>query len=165
MRQAVLTAKHDGRPLVQGERVQSVRQIVSQTGINRLRVVFHLQLLLIQTHHLFAAASIFAKTVVRNPVQPRRKSRLAAETADIFIGAKKSFLSQIIRQSQIGARELPQQPTHAGLMPAHKFRKSVVIVIDKNARDEIGISELHNRDSMALAEAEERPFCLPISIL
>jgi hypothetical protein len=50
------------------------------------------------------------------------------------------------------------------LMPPHQLAERVLIVIDKNSRDKVRISELHGLNTMVPAEEEERSFCLPISI-
>jgi hypothetical protein len=50
------------------------------------------------------------------------------------------------------------------LMPPHQFAERVLIVIDKNSRDKVRISELHGLNIKVPEEEEERSFCLPISI-
>jgi hypothetical protein len=49
------------------------------------------------------------------------------------------------------------------LMATHELAERVLIVIGKNSRDKVRISELHGFNTMVLAEEEERSFCLPIS--
>jgi hypothetical protein len=49
------------------------------------------------------------------------------------------------------------------LMPAHQLAESVLVVMGKNSRDKVRISKLHGLNTTVPAEAEERPFCLPIS--
>jgi hypothetical protein len=49
-------------------------------------------------------------------------------------------------------------------MPPHKFAESVLIVIGKNSRNQVGISELHGRDITVSGAEAECPFCFPVSI-
>ncbi len=141
-----------------------MHKIMSQTGIDSLRIVLRLQQFLIHADKLFAAARILAKTVVSDSVKPCRKSRLTAKATDVLVSANKSFLREIIGQGNVCACELSKQTAHARLVPPHQFAERVLIVIDKNSRDKVRISELHGLNTMVLAEEEERSFCLPISI-
>jgi len=164
MGQSVLTAKHDSRALVQGKKVQCVHKIMSQTGIDSLRIVLRLQQLLVHADKLFAFARILAKTVVSDSVKPCGKSRFAAKAPDVLVSANKGFLPEIIGQGNVCACELSKQAAHIGLMPPHQLAKRVLIVIDKNSRDKVRISELHGLNITVPAEEEECSFCLPISI-
>ncbi len=141
-----------------------MHKIMSQTGIDSLRIVLRLQQFLIHADKLFAAARILAKTVVSDSVKPCRKSRLTAKATDVLVSANKSFLREIIGQGNVCACELSKQTAHARLVPPHQFAERVLIVIGKNSRDKVRISELHGLNTMVLAEEEERSFCLPISI-
>ena len=117
-----------------------MHKIVSQTRIDSLRIVFRLQLRLIDADKLFAFARILAKTVVSDSVKPCGKSRFTAEAADVLVHAKKSFLRQIIGQRDVCACELSKQTAHTGLMAAHQLAERVLIVIGKNSRDKVRIS-------------------------
>src|SRR5437764_8188445 len=116
-----------------------------QTWIDCLRILLSFQLLFIQADEFFAAAHVLPKTIVSDPVKPGRKSRFAAKAPDILVSANKSFLRQIISQRNICAGELPKQATYCRLVPAHEFAERVLVLIDKNSRDECRISELHVR--------------------
>ena len=120
-----------------------MHKIMSQTGIDCLRIVLCLQLRVIDAHKLFAAARILAKTIVGNAVKPCGKLRFPTKAANVLVSAEKSLLRQIVCQSDVRARELAKQPAHARLMPPHQFAERVLIVITKNSRDEVRISELH----------------------
>src|ERR1051325_10953449 len=135
-----------------------------QTGIDTLRILLGLPLLLIHTHQLFASTRVLTKTVVGDSIQPRGKSRFAAKASDVFVSSEKSFLCKIVRQSNVCAGELPQQTAHAGLMPSNEFAEGVLIVIGMNSRNEVRIGKLHSRNTTVLAAEEECPFCLLISI-
>jgi hypothetical protein len=50
------------------------------------------------------------------------------------------------------------------LMPAHELAERVLILINKNSRNEVRISKLHGRNITVQVAEEERPFCLPTSI-
>jgi hypothetical protein len=113
---------------------------MSQTSVDSLWIMLRLQLLLIHADKLFAAPCIFAKTIVCDSIKPCGKPRITAKTPDVFVRAKKSFLREIVGQSNICSRELAQQTTHAGLMTAHELAECVLIVVDKNSRDEVRIS-------------------------
>src|ERR1700757_927576 len=119
---------------------------MSQTGIDSLRILFCLPLRLIDAHQLLAAPCVLAKAIVRDSIKPGGKARFTAKAADIFVGTEKSFLCEVIAQSDVRAGELPQQTAHTRLMPPHKFSEGVLIVIGKNSRNEVRISELHGRN-------------------
>jgi hypothetical protein len=140
MRQSVLAAKDNSRPFVQRKQIQGMHKIMSQTSVDSLWIMLRLQLLLIHADKLFATACIFTKTIVRDSIKPGGKPCITAKAPDVFVRAKKSFLREIIGQSNICSRELAQQTTHAGLMAAHKLAECVLIVVDKNSCDEIRIS-------------------------
>jgi hypothetical protein len=40
---------------------------------------------------------------------------------------------------------LTQETAHGGLMPPNQLTEGVLVVIDKNSRDEVCISQLHGR--------------------
>jgi hypothetical protein len=112
---------------------------MSQAGIDGLRIVLPLQLLVIHTDKLLAATNVFAKTIVRNAIKPRGKACFAAKGCEFFVRAQKGFLCKVVGQSNIGAGKLPKQAAHAGLMPPHELSERVLIVISKNSRDEVRI--------------------------
>jgi len=164
VRQTVLAAKYNRGALVYRKQTQRVHKIVSQTGIDSVRVLFSLPLLLIHTNQFFPAARVLAKAIVCNSIKPCGKPRFTAKALDVFISPKKSFLCEVIGQSDVCAGELSQKTSNTGLMAAHEFAEGVLIVIGKNSRDEVRISELHSRNITVPAAEEECPFCLPISI-
>lgn len=141
-----------------------MHKIVFQTGIDSLRIVLRLQQFLVHADKLFAFTRILAKTIVSDSVKPCGKSRFAAKAADVLVNANKSFLREIIGQGNVCACELSKQAAHTRLMPPHQFAERVLIVIDKNSRDKVRISELHGLNIKVPEEEEERSFCLPISI-
>ena len=119
--------------------MEGLREIVAQSGVGRLRIIFGLQLSFIDANQLFSFAGFFAETVVGNPVEPGRKARFSTKTPEVLISAQKCLLRKIVRERDIGADELAEQTSHARLMISHQLRKGVVIIIEKNAGDEVCI--------------------------
>ena len=112
---------------------------MSQPGIGDLRIVLCLELFFVDSHKFLPAARIFSKTIVSDPVKPRGKARFAAKAADVLIGAQECLLRQIVRQSNVGSSKLTEQTAHGGLMPPNQLTESVLVVVDKNSSDEVGI--------------------------
>jgi len=119
--------------------LESVSEIMSERGIDDLRIVFGLQLSFIDANQLLSFAGLLAETVVSDPIQPGRKSSFAAEAAEILVRPQKGFLRQIVRERNIGPDQLPKQTSDARLMISHQLCKSMVVVIDKNTSDEVCI--------------------------
>jgi hypothetical protein len=116
-----------------------VREIVAQSGIGCLRIMLGLQLSFIDANELLSFTGFFAETIVSDTVEPGRKARFAAKTAEVFVSAQKRLLREIVRERNIGADELAEQTSHARLMISHQLREGVVIIIEKNAGDEVCI--------------------------
>jgi len=114
-------------------------QIVAKSGVGGLRVMFSLQLSFINANELLSFAGLFAEAIVSDPVKPGRKTRFAAKAAEILVSSEKGFLRQIVRKRDVGADELAEQTSHTRLMISHQFRKGMVVVIEKNASDEVCI--------------------------
>jgi hypothetical protein len=119
--------------------LEGVREIVAKSWVGRLWIMLGLQLSFINANELFSFAGFFAETIVSDPVEPGRKARFPAKAAEVFIGAQKGLLREIVRERNIGADELAEQASHARLMISHQLRKSVVVIIEKNAGNEVGI--------------------------
>jgi hypothetical protein len=137
--QPILATKQNGAPLVDRKQLKSVCEIMSKSGIDRLRIVFRLQLSFIDANELLSFPGLFAETVVGDPIKPGRKTGFAAKAAEIFVSAQESFLGQIVRERNIGPDKLAEQTSHARLMISHQLGKGMVVVIDKNASDEVCI--------------------------
>ena len=114
-------------------------QIVAQSGVGCLGIMLGLKLSFIDANKLFSFASLFAETIVGDPVEPGRKARFPAKAPEVFIGAQKGLLREIVRERNIGADELPEQTSHARLMISHQLREGMVVIIEKNAGDEVCI--------------------------
>jgi hypothetical protein len=134
-----LTAKHNGAALVEGKKLKSVSEIMSESGIDGLRIVFRLQLSFIDANQLLSFAGLFTETVVGDSIKPGRKTGFTAKAAEVLVSAQKSFLREVVGERNIGANQRPEQTSHARLMISHQFRKGMVVVIDKNAGDEVCI--------------------------
>jgi hypothetical protein len=118
---------------------------VSQTRIGHLGIVLRLELFFVDSHKFLPSARIFSKTIVGDPVKPRGEACFATKTTDVFIGAQKGLLRQIVRQSDVRSGKLTQQTAHGGLMPSDQLTESVLVIIDKDSRDQVCISQLHGR--------------------
>ena len=127
-------------------------------------ILFRLPLVFIDAHQFFAPPRVLPKAIVRDSIEPCGKPRFTAKAADVFVGPEKSFLREVICQSNICAGELPQQTAHARLMPPDEFAEGVLIVIGKNSRNEVRISKLHGRNTTVPGAEAECPFCFPVSI-
>ena len=130
---------------MQGEQLQCLHKIVSQGRVCDLRIVLALQLRFINPDEFLAFTGLLTKHVVSDAVEPGGKLSLAPEAADFLVSAQKCFLRKIICERCISAGKLTQQTPHARLMLPDKFRKGVVIIIEKNSCDEVGISYGHAR--------------------
>jgi hypothetical protein len=122
-----------------GKQFESAKEIMSESGIDGLRIVFGLELSFIDANEFLSFPRFFAKTVVGNPVKPGRKTRLAAEAAQVFVSLEKGFLRQVVRERDIRSNQVAEQTSHARLMIPDQLRKGVVVVINKNARNEVCI--------------------------
>ncbi len=116
---------------------------MAKSGIDGLGIVFRFQLSFIDANQLLSFPRFFPVTIVGNPIQPGRKTRLAAEAAEVFVGPQKRFLRQIVRERNIGPDQLAEQTSHTRLVIPDQLRKGVMVVIDKNACNEVGIGERH----------------------
>ena len=119
--------------------MEGVGQIVTQSGVGGLRIMLSFQLSFINANKLFSFAGFLAETIVSDPVKPGRKTRLPAKAAEILVGAQKCLLGQIVRESHIGPNELAEKTSHARLMIPDQLGKRVVVIIEKNASDEVCI--------------------------
>jgi hypothetical protein len=122
-----------------GKQFKSAREIMSKSGIDGLWIMFGLELSFIDANELLPFSRLFPKTVVGNPVKPGRKTRFTAEAAQVLVGLEKSFLCQVIRERDIGPDQVAEQTPHARLMIPDQLRKGVVVVINKDARNEVCI--------------------------
>jgi hypothetical protein len=121
------------------KQLKSLGEIMSESGIDGLRIVFRLQLSFIDANQLLPFASLFPETIVSDPIEPGRKTGLAAKAAEVFVSAQKGLLREIIRERNIGADQRPEQTSHARLMISHQLGKGMVVILDKNTGDEVCI--------------------------
>ena len=119
--------------------MESAREIMAESGIDGLRIVFRFQLSFIDANQLLSFPRFFPETIVGDPIKPGRKTRFAAEAAEVLVGSQKRFLREIVRERNIGADQLAEQASHSRLMIPDQLRKGVMIVIDKNAGNEVCI--------------------------
>ena len=119
--------------------LKSLGEIMAESGIDGLWVVFRFQLSFIDANELLSFPRFFPETIVGNSIKPGRKTGFPAEAAEVFVGPQKCFLRQIVRERNIGADQRPEQTSHTRLMISDQLGKGVVVVIDKNARNEVCI--------------------------
>jgi hypothetical protein len=112
---------------------------MSESGIDRLRIVFGLELSFIDANEFLSFPRFFPKTVVGNPVKPGRKTRFTAEAAQVFVSLEEGFLRKVVREGNIRPDKVAEQTSHARLVIPDQLRKGVVVVINKNARNEVSI--------------------------
>ena len=112
---------------------------MTESRIDGLRIVFRFQLSFIDANQFLSFSRFFPETIVGDPVEPGGETRFAAETAEVFVGPQKRFLCEIVRERNIGADQLAEQTSHTRLMIPDQLRKSVVVVINKNACNEVCI--------------------------
>jgi hypothetical protein len=112
---------------------------MSESGINGLRILLGFELSFIDANEFLSFPRLFPKTVVGNPVKPGRKTRFTAKAAQVFISLEKRFLRQVVRERDVRADKVTEQTSHARLVVPHQLRKGVVVVINKNARNEVCI--------------------------
>jgi hypothetical protein len=112
---------------------------MSESRIDGLRIVFGLELSFIDANEFLPFPRLFPKTVVGNPVKPGRKTRFTAKAAQVFISLEKRFLRQDVRERDIRPDKVAEQTSHARLVIPDQLRKGVVVVINKNARNEVCI--------------------------
>jgi len=137
---AVLTAQNDGAPFVDGKQFESACEIMSESGIDGLRIVFGFQLSFIDANEFLSLPRFFPKTIVGDAVKPGRKTRLAAKAPQVFVSPEKGFLREIIGQGDVAPDQITEQTAHTRLVIPNQFRKGVVVVIKKNACNEVCIS-------------------------
>ena len=143
MGQAVLAAQDNGTALMDGKQLESAREIMAESGIDGLRILFGFQLSFIDANQFLSFPRFLPVTIVGDPVEPGRKTRFAAEAAEVFVGPQKRLLREVVRGRNIGADQLAEQTSHTRLVIPNQLRKSVMVIIDKNACDEVCIGERH----------------------
>jgi len=139
VREAVLATQNDGCPLMDGKQFESAGKIMAESGIDGLRIIFGLKLSFIDANHFLPFPRFFPETVVGDSIQPGRKTRFAAETPQVLVGSQKSLLSEVVRQSDVGSDQIAEQTPDGRLVIPDQLRKSVVVVINKDARNEVCI--------------------------
>ena len=66
---------------MQRKKLKRVHEIVFQGGVDGLRIVFGLELTLVEPDQFLSFAGLFAETVIGNAIKPGGKFRLAAKAA------------------------------------------------------------------------------------
>jgi hypothetical protein len=98
-----------------------------------------LQLSFIDANQFLSFAGFLTKTIVGNAIEPGRKPGLPTEATEVLVSTHKCLLRKIVCEGDICANQLAKQTSNTRLMISHQLRKSVVVVIEKNASNEVGI--------------------------
>lgn len=112
---------------------------MSQSWINRLRIMFGLQLSFIDANQFLPFPRFFPETVVGDPVKPGGKTRFAPEAPQVLVSPQKRFLREVVGEGDVRPDQVPEQTPDARLMIPDQLRKGVVVVINKDARNEVCI--------------------------
>ena len=114
-------------------------QVVSQSGINDLRVLFRFQLSFIDANQFLSFPRFLTETVVGNAVKPGRKPGFPAKAAQVLVGLEKGLLRKIVGERDIAADQVTEQTSHTRLMIPDQLREGVVVVINNNSCNEVCI--------------------------
>jgi hypothetical protein len=112
---------------------------MSESGIDCVRIVFGLELSLIDANEFLSFPRLFPITIVGNPVKPGRKTGFTAEAAQVLVSLEKRFLREVVCEGDVRPDKVAEQTSHARLVISDQLRKGVVVVINKNARNEVCI--------------------------
>jgi hypothetical protein len=143
VRKPVLATQYDGAAFMDGKQFESASEIMSESGIDGLGIVFGLKLSFIDANEFLSFPRFFPETIVGDPIKPGRKTRFAADAAKVFVRPKKRFLREIVRERDVAPDQIAEQTSHTRLVIPDQLRKGVVVVINKNARNEVCISQGH----------------------
>jgi hypothetical protein len=124
---------------VERKQLEGVGEIMAESGVDGLRIVFRCQLSFVDANQLLSFSRFLPETIVGDPVKPGRKTRFPPKAAKVLVGPQKRLLSEIVRERNIGADELAEEATNARLVVAHQFGESVVVILEKNAGDKVCI--------------------------
>jgi len=112
---------------------------MAKSGIDGLRIVFRRKLSFIDANQFLSFPRFFPETVVGDPIKPGRKTRFTAEAPKVLVGAQKSFLGQIVREGDVGSDQIAEQTSDGRLVIPDQLRKSMVVIINKDSRNEVCI--------------------------
>lgn len=112
---------------------------MAKSWINRLRIMFALQLSFIDANEFLSFPRFFPETIVGDPVKPGGETRFPAKAAQVFVSLEKRLLRKVIRERDVRPHQVAEQTSHARLMIPDQLRKRVVVVINKDARNEVCI--------------------------
>src|SRR4051794_20599224 len=116
-----------------------------QAWIGGLRIDFALPLRFINSDELLFAPGVLSKTIIRDSVKPCREARFPAKAVDVPVSPDECLLREIVGQGEVISGKLTQQSADTRLMTTNQLAKSVLVIINKNSSDKVGIGELHAR--------------------
>jgi hypothetical protein len=112
---------------------------MTESGVDGVRIVFRRELSFIDANQFLSFPRFLPETVVGDPIKPGGKTGFAAEAPKVFVSAQKSFLGQVVREGDVGSDQIAEQTSDGRLVIPDQLRKSVVVVINKDSRNEVGI--------------------------
>src|ERR1043166_10033991 len=89
---------------------------MAKSGIDGLRIVFRLELSFIDANEFLSFARFFPETVVGDSIKPGRETRFTAEAPQIFVGAQKSFLGEIVGEGNARPHQVAEQTSDGRLV-------------------------------------------------
>src|SRR5260370_17014695 len=102
---------------MQRKQTECVHKIMPQIGIDSLRILLSLKLLVIDADKFFAPPRVLSKAIICDPIKPRGKTRFATKAADVFVSSQESLLREAIAECAISSRDLPPHAPHTPSMP------------------------------------------------
>ena len=116
-----------------------MHEIVFQGRVDGLRILLGREHFFIDSDQFLSFAGFFAETIIGDAIQPGGKLRFSTKTANVLVSAQKSLLSEIICQGQIASRELSEQTADRGLVIPDQLGKGVVIIVNQDPGNKIGV--------------------------
>src|SRR5260370_37051392 len=102
---------------MQRKQTECVHKIMPQIGIDSLRILLSLKLLVIDADKFFAPPRALSKAIICDPIKPRGKTRFTTKAADVFVSSKESLLREGIGECGISSGEMAQHAAHTRVIP------------------------------------------------
>lgn len=112
---------------------------MTKSGIDGLRIVFGLELSFIDANEFLSLPRFFAEAVVGDSIEPGGETRFTPKTAKVLVSPQKGLLGEVVSQRNVRTNELTEQTSHTRLVIPDQLRKGVVVVVNKNACNEVCI--------------------------
>jgi len=116
-----------------------MHEIVFQGRVGGLWILLGREQFFVDSDQLLSFAGLLAETVIGDAIKPGGEFRLLPKAADVLVSAQKSLLSEVICQGQIISRKLSEQAADRGLVIPDQLGKGVVIIVNQDPRNKIGV--------------------------